>query len=210
MFGELENAVTARLKKASDLKVLGYKFGTLETYPADWDAYLGTKVLTFPAAWTTFGGMTEIEPVSQGAYVELHFGIVVAAQNQRNETATRQGVPGIPGEPGSYQLVKDVIALIMGNNLGLDWAERCRFHAVKFVQSTPKIRELGLSMMAVGFKTRTSLMSENINLTDEFEGDLELVDVQWDIPPFTNPKPADWTPDAEDKISLPGCDQEEA
>jgi phage gp37-like protein len=207
MFAELENAVAGRMKAASDAEVLGYQIRAIDTYPADWDAYLGSKVLNYPAAWVTFGGLTDVDRVGFGSQVMAHFGVVVASKNLRNETFSRQGTPNVPNEPGSYQLALDVIALVNGSDLGLDWIEACSFHALKFVQSTPKMRELGISMMAVEFTTKFVLLPDNINLTDEFEGDLQTVDVKWDLPPFTTPKPADWVPDAEDTITIP---QEEA
>lgn len=203
MIGELENAVIARLKAASDGNYLGYKYRTFETYPADWDAYLTTKVLNWPAVWVTFGGMTEIERVADGSYVMAHFGIVVAAQNLRNETMTRQGGPNGTAEPGSYQLAWDVIGLINGSDLGLDWLNACEFKALKFVAATPAMLQKSVSMLAVEFTTRFLLMPDRIDLTGEFTGDLATFDVKWDVPPFTSPRPPDWTPDSEDQLTLP-------
>jgi hypothetical protein len=97
--------------------------------------------------------------------------------------------------------------MINGSQLDLNWIEACSFQALKFVQSTPKMRELGLSMLAVEFTTRFMLEPDYLDLTGEFEGQLQVMDVKWDVPPFTNPKPAGWVPDAEDVIDVP---QEEA
>jgi hypothetical protein len=43
MIAAIELGILARLKAVSDSDALGYKYGTLETYPEDWDEYLKDK-----------------------------------------------------------------------------------------------------------------------------------------------------------------------
>lgn len=205
MIADIENGIVARLNAASDGGYLGYKYRTKETYPTDWDAYLTKAIPSFPAYWVTFGGWTPVGRIGNGVQVEAQFGVVVAAQNLRNESATRHGGVNETVEPGSYQMIMDVVGLLHGSCVGLDaFIEALEVGALQFVAATPLMLQHSISMMAVHFSTRFTLQPDDFDMTGEFAGDLATFNVKWDLPPFTAaPRPDDWVPDAEDQISLP-------
>src|SRR3546814_18789138 len=88
---QIENAILARLKAFADAGVLGYTWGTLESYPVDWDEYFKEKTQwKSPAAWVSFLGWGQSDSLGPGTVrMAASFGLVVAAANKRNETAQR-------------------------------------------------------------------------------------------------------------------------
>lgn len=208
---EVENAIIARLQAASDADVLGYRFRTLETYPENFDLYLKQKIKgarPYPAAWVVFGGWRN--PVDLGAEVQIEaaFGVVVAAKSLRNETAQRHGA-GVAGEPGSYQLVQDVIGLLQGHALGLE-ISGLQLVQTQSVRPTQTILENQLSVFASEFRTRMTLPASTFGsraLTD-----FSTFNANWDLPPLAaltpDPDtgarlPADAVTDATDHVELP-------
>lgn len=210
---EIENAILARLKAAGEADVLGYRFRTLDTYPADFDIYLKEKIKgdrPFPAAWVVFGGWRS--PTDDGALqAPAVFMVVVAAQNLRNEQARRHGATTGAGaaEVGSYQLMLDVAGLIHGQHLGLDIG-RLELGPCRSVRPTQTILERQLSLYALEFTTRMPIAVSGFPAAalDDFE----TFNVNWDVPPFGGVDgddeaegvqlPADETADATDRLEL--------
>ena len=206
---EIENAILARLKAAGEADVLGYRFRTLDTYPADFDIYLKEKIKgdrPFPAAWVVFGGWRA--PTDDGGLqAPAVFMVVVAAQNLRNEQARRHGAGA--AEVGSYQLMLDVAGLIHGQHLGLDIG-RLELGPCRSVRPTQIILERQLSLYALEFTTRMPIAVSGFPAPalDDFEP----FNVNWDVPPFGGVDgddeaegvqlPADETADATDRLEL--------
>jgi len=184
----IENAIIARLKAAGDAGVLGYQYRTLESYPADWDAYLREKVIRAPAAWAVFAGMQRGETVGFGGLrAEAHFGLVVMAENARNETAQRHGGPSL-AEPGSYQLAMDAIALLQGQDLGLpiDAIEVRGCHVVRTMEI---VKDRKVAMLALELVTSISIQAASTGLPADTAapgalGDFKTFHADWDVPPF--------------------------
>lgn len=218
MIAQIELAMLAALKAAGVDGVLGYKWQTLETYPEEWDTYLKDKRdWRAPAAWVVFAGADDSFVTSTGT-VRLEgarFGLVVAAENKRNETATRHGGPGTAAaaEPGSYQLILDAIAILGGSNLGLD-INALLPGAIRSVRPFEALKERNVSMFATMFVTAfefTSLPS------GEVLDDFVTLHLDWDIPAFGGvdgdlgapgiqlPAPVDGpgSADASDHLTLP-------
>jgi len=117
--GAVENRMLEHIQRATDSGALRYAFATRETWPAKFDQVLNSEVVRYPAVWTAFGGCHEVETIARGRWrAKCSFGIVVAAENMRNEQSRRHG--GSPAEPGSYQLAQDVFRLFAGQSIGLD------------------------------------------------------------------------------------------
>lgn len=210
MIGAIENAMIARLKAASDAGALGYRYLTLETYPEDWDEYLkDVAVLRAPAAWVVFAGLRLLD---DSVTSQLTFGLVVMAENARNESATRHGGSGpggpIAGEPGSYQLAEDAIMLLGGSDLGIAIGP-LNFRSLRIVSRFPALQQRKVSMLAAEFTTDCIMAPE---LVDGEWPPFELFHANWDIPPFGNVDadpdapgaqiPADATADATDDVHL--------
>lgn len=214
MIGTVENALLARLRAASDGDVLGYRYATLETYPENWDAYLKDKVaLRAPAAWVVFGGWGS--PVGERSLPLLPatFGLVVMAENQRNEQATRHGDPADPRVPGSYQMVVDAVSLFAGHDLGLPIGA-LTVGTCRHVRPPAALAERKVSMLAL--ELRTTFQVEPSSVSGAI-ADFTHFHADWDIPPIGAGR--DGTPvggrpwsgpdpdnaDAADDLTLPGA-----
>lgn len=204
----VENAILDRLKAAGDAGVLGYHYRTRDTYPADFDAFLKQKIKgdrPFPAAWVVFGGWRA--PVDTGAALQAPavFMVVVAAQNLRNETATRHGAG--EAEVGSYQLMLDTAALLHGQNLGLDIGA-LQLGPCRSVRPTPTIIERQLSLYALEFTTQLPIEVSTFPVADL--ADFATFHADWDVPPIGNvstdlpaPTEGEGAADAADTVELP-------
>ena len=213
MIGAIENAIEARLRAASDAGLLGYKYRTLETYPDNWDEYLtGQSALPAPGAWITFAGWRPIAAQPSFPRIMLQFGLVVMAENARNERATRQGDPFDPAKPGSYQMIEDAIALLAGQDLGLDIGALA-IGSLSFVGRIAALKDRRVSMLALELRTEVGLAAVPPGaLVDADVGDFRIFHANWDLPPFGNVDadpassgvqlPADATADATDHVIL--------
>lgn len=214
MIAAVENGMLARLKAAADAGALGYAWRTLETYPADWDAYFKNKPqLNAPAAWVVFGGVERVERSNDGPIATCSFGLVVAATNLRNEEATRHGrtVPsGRTPEPGSYQLMLDAVGLLDDQDLGLDIAPLAFVEAREVVAASAAALR-NASVWALRF--RTDILFARLALDQDALVDFELFHANWDVPGFGGIDAAPGTPgvqipddahaDATDHVGLP-------
>ena len=215
MIGAVENAILARLRAAGDAGALGYRYHSLETYPVNWDEYLKDKGnLRAPAAWATFAGWgaNSDGEISQ-PLLPATFGLVVMAENQRNEQATRHGDPVDQTVPGSYQMIIDAISLLAGDDLGV-LAGPIVIGACQHVRPPAALRERKVSMLAL--ELRTKLQFEPLDL-DDGPVDFTHFHADWDVPPigagrdgtpiggvpWTGPDPDN--ADAADDIFLPGA-----
>lgn len=199
----IENAIIARLRAAGEADVLGYRFRTLDTYPADFDVYLKNEIIgdnAFPAAWVVFGGWRN--PVDDGALqAPAVFMVVVAAMNLRNEQSRRHG--GAVGEVGSYQLMLDVASLIHGQRLDLDIGA-LQLGPCRSVRPTPTIVERQLSLYALEFTTLMPI--EVARFPSAALDDFSTFHANWDLPPFGG---VDADPEAPG-VQLPADDEADA
>lgn len=212
MIAAIETAILTRLKAAEAGVPLGYDWRLLETYPADWDAYFKNKTqINAPAAWVTFAGFERIAKSNEGPIGTAAIGVVVAARNLRNETATRHGAEaGGKVEPGSYQLMLDAIGVLVDQDFDLD------ITGLKLIE-TRQVDAAGvaalrqMSVFALRFQTDVTIPA--LPFDDVAADPFERFHANWDIAPFggvdsdpTTPGvqlPADATADATDHMELP-------
>ncbi len=210
MIGAIENAIIDQLRARSDDGTFGYLYRTLESYPDDFDAYFAAKkgLMRAPAAWCVFLALDDcFDPGDgTGAQGTGRFALIVAAQNLRNETATRQGGPDGQAEPGSYQLAVDAARVLTGNSLydaeGISPLTRSiSISGLRLVQRTKMMAENNLSLMAIELRCSFSLGKFQAGA----EGQFEQLHVDWDVPPIGNveaPLPAAEA-DASDDVQVP-------
>ncbi|MDM7928664.1 phage protein Gp37 [Blastomonas fulva] len=203
MIAAIENAVLDLLRAASDDNRLGYRFATLETYPDEWDAYLKIKrQLRCPGAWCVFLGIVSMEFSDDGVtYGLARFATVLAAENLRNEEATRHGGGG---QPGSYQLGLDAIGLLAGNDLDLDIGHIVP-RRLALVGRTEETRKQHLSIIAFEWESRVPIAEL---IADGELADFETFHANWDVPPFGGigpDLPDDEPADATDTVTLEGA-----
>lgn len=202
----VENAILARIKAASDGGALGYVYPaeSLMSWPENFDQLLERKTIRWPACWAVFGGVHSTEQLGRGTWrLNCGFGVVVGAQNARNEESRRHGDPANPAVPGSYQLAFDAFALLSGQSLGLDISplqpESMQAIAIDNVKAAPDI-----SLYALSFATAIPFdAAAPADLAD-----FTTFHADWDLPPFGRvqpPLPDDGDAVAADTVTLQGA-----
>ena len=202
MIATIENAVLARLKAAGG-GALGYHYKSLETYPENWDEMFKAKaVADYPAAWVVFAGLSQgrIESDALAAF-DASFGLIVAARNLRNETATRHG-GGKAGEPGSYQLMEDAIALLNGW-APVEGAGAIEITATRFTRPVEAQESLSLSAIGIFFNVPLGIVAVDLP-EDGSLGDFKWLHANWDFAPSNGITdiPDDARADATDHIKV--------
>lgn len=183
MIAAIENAIIARLKLAAELDLLGYRWRTAETYPADWDRWLKDKMgqLNDPGFWVVFAGGPNTPRSSNGTKrVKAVFGVIVFARSQANETATRHGRGSAPG---SYQLIEDVIGLLDGQSLGLD-IDALDVGAVRVVRPSEALGEFKGSMLGIELTTAFEIAQTPDDLSSDDPVPFTDFHMNWDVRPF--------------------------
>lgn len=206
LIAAIELGLVGELRNAAGDGRLGYLWGTLESYPDDFDDYLEAEMgmLRFPAAWAVFLGLGQgvDNDDETGWNGEATFALVVAAQNNRGETETRHGGQDEGKEPGSYRLMLDAVRILSRNELCLPLTKPIEVTGARPVARSDKMRKLGLSLIAISLKCTVPF-----GRYDD-EGDIAeflRFHADWDVPPIGNvvaPLPAA-DPDAEDMVELP-------
>lgn len=163
--------------------LLGYKYRTLETYPADWDDYFREKTdWNAPGAWAVYAGATSISVIGGGTILVegAQFGLVVGAENLRDEQSTRHGGPDPRAEPGSYRLATDALALLSGNALGLD-IRALEPKRMLLVRPSALMLERKASLIALQFETTFEIAPLDI---DADLADFVRFNADYDVPAF--------------------------
>ena len=117
IYAQIEDAVIARIKAASDSGDLGYRLAAVQSYGGEFDdeAFF-SAVRKFPAVWVTVGGSKLQRKSARVWTMAPVIAVMVGSRSVRGERFTRHGAVG---EVGSYQLLQDVTDLLAGQKLGL-------------------------------------------------------------------------------------------
>jgi phage gp37-like protein len=209
MIAAIEAAILARLDAASVSGVLGYTLKTTESLPIELDlTRLAEYFQTYPAAGVVFERLTPISKVGGARWkVEGLFHVLVAAENLRNEKSTRLG--GGPGEVGSYQMVEDAAALLIGQDLGLE-ISALAFAGVASLYTGDLVKGQRISLLSLGLTTSFVIEARPpATALDDFT----TFSADWDIPPIGGVDadlgapgvqlPAHSKADAADEVTLP-------
>ncbi|HUO23122.1 MAG TPA: phage protein Gp37 [Caulobacteraceae bacterium] len=179
MIGAVENGMIKRVVDASMAKVLGYTYATTDSWPKEFDDYLSSQTIKYPALWSVFGGVRSTERVTKGRWrSHATFGLVAAAENKRNERSRRFG--GTESEVGTYQMAQDIVALLGDQTLGLD-IDALAPVSIEPVETSdiPKLKQI--SMLAVTFATALYFETEQMP-TDAFP--FKTIHANWDPAPY--------------------------
>jgi phage gp37-like protein len=182
VIAEIELGMLAALGAASDSGAIPYRYRTRETYPADWDErFRETTEWNAPGAWAVFAGANSMTLLGSGD-IEIEgaqFGLVVGAENLRDEQSTRHGGASA-AEVGSYRLATDAVRLLSGNPLGLG-IQGLQPKRLLLVRPSALLIERKVSLIAIQFETSFTLSP----LDPDFAvGDFERLHLDWDVPPF--------------------------
>jgi len=114
IYAQLEDAVIARVKNASDSNALGYRLAQVGSYGGEFDDdTFFTQFRKFPAVWVTVGGDKPKKISAKVWECQMALAVMVGTRNVRGERSTRHGDVR---EPGSYQLAQDVRDLLVGQD----------------------------------------------------------------------------------------------
>lgn len=196
MIQQIEDAIVALVKAASNAGVLGYQFETAAAYGLAADQ-IDRGVLAYPAMWAIYAG-DRTAPEDAGGHQMRYsptFMVFVAAEDWQSKTFTRE--KGDSLAPGAYQLMQDVRRLLVGHNLGMP------IQRLRPGRTTVVPVEQNVSVISIEFET--SYVEE---IDPEIDGvhDFLRFRADYDVPPHGNvvpPLPAQQA-DARDAVDLPG------
>ncbi|MEO6217761.1 MAG: phage protein Gp37 [Sphingomonas sp.] len=194
MIAAIELAMLARIRETA--LALGISWGTLHTFPDDWEAYLESDaVIQCPAAWVVFTGWqsTELLDDHQLRVRGGSFGLMIADENKRpDEQYQRHGYAGNAGEPGSYKLILAAVASLAGQTLGLDLFTPLDCGPLRPVAPTAASSARQMSRYSALFTCDFPLTLVGDGVTDPAE--LLTLHANWDIPALGDPIPVDREP----------------
>ena len=198
MIGTIEQAIVDAIKAASDSGVLGYKLKKVESYGDQLHDQKQLKQITkyYPAVWVVFAGEPKPEEGPGGVFRHAPtFTLFIAQKNRRNEVATRKGSDG---KVGSYQIIKDVRALLANQTLALEIKPIDPGAVRNIINGSLQ----GAKASIYALEIHTVYESNQPDVTAGNQGDFATFHTDWDIPPHGNvvgPLPADES-DASDEI----------
>jgi phage gp37-like protein len=201
MIAAIELAMLATLRAASVTKLVPWTWGSLETYPEDWDSHLQDNhgLISAPAAWIVWRGARPAQGVeSRNPQHEHVFGVVVMAENSRSEQDTRHG-DGVT--TGSYALAQAVAQVLTGQSLGPD-LPALKVGAIRHVRPPLALQQKKVSMLYVEFSCSFGLHERPVAASPALD-DLSTLHINYDIAAGKQaaaPLPDDADADATDHI----------
>ncbi|HBT44307.1 MAG TPA: hypothetical protein DIW51_08985 [Rhodospirillaceae bacterium] len=192
MIDQIEDAMIARMKAAATPEILGYTYGSCETYDGEIDEDRLIELANrAPAAWLVFAGDKEHRRAGGTRYVTGTFVVLLAARSLRNQADARRGSGD---RVGAYQMTRDVIALIDGRKLGLDLVEPLKFTERRTLFSK-RTRQTFAAVYAVTFTCIYALPAHPDALDD-----FAAVAGDWELPgaPPSQDFEADYQADPDD------------
>nr|ELR5201263.1 DUF1834 family protein [Providencia rettgeri] len=146
---QIENSIIQRLKLG-----MGRMLREVASYSGELDVDIGNIIRAFPAAWVTFGGITNSKYTStsrQKVIVTGKFVVMVGDYNTRSDAASRSGGANL-NEVGTYRHIHGVRRLLTGQDLGLT-IDPLMPGVVRTLYNT-QVNERALSIFACEFETR--------------------------------------------------------
>ncbi|HHR5829702.1 TPA: DUF1834 family protein [Providencia alcalifaciens] len=149
MITQIENGIIQRLTHG-----MGQVLREVASYRGELDVDIGHIVRAFPAAWVTFGGITNSKYTStsrQQVIVTGKFVVMVGDYNARSDAAGRMGGINL-NEVGTYQQIHGVRRLLTDQDLGLP-IDPFMPGIVRTLYNT-QVNAQALSIFACEFETR--------------------------------------------------------
>lgn len=199
--GAIEDAIISRFTAAIEASALGY-VPAISTYAGEFTQDIGRAIVVWPSFLVLYTGASLTKEARATFGMRHTFGVVCIARSLRNEAESRRGAAG---EPGSYQLVDDVLALVSGLVVNDESGKpMCTPLVPRGVRPLLNDRPDGqlLSIYAVDFDTE--LTHATLPATGDV-GDFNVLHTNWDVPVHGNvsrPLPADDTADATDHLVI--------
>lgn len=148
MITQIESNIIQRLKLG-----MGSMLREVASYSGELDVDIGNIIRAFPAAWVTFGGITNSKYTStsrQKVIVTGKFVVMVGDYNTRSDASSRTGGANL-NEVGTYRHIHGVRRLLTGQDLGLT-INPLMPGVVRTLYNT-QVNERALSIFACEFET---------------------------------------------------------
>lgn len=199
-FGDIEQAIKDlcdQQKKSSKWPWLA----TVQSYGGEFDEDLLNIVKRFPAIWVTTTGDAAPKKLSHNKYEYfVKVVIMVGASSMRNEEARRHGAGS---DIGSYDMLKEVWKLFIGNSLkqeiqGLNPLEPGKTKTIFNTQ----VRSQSISVLAQEFTTSFIIKASDRDREEQDEDVGEIRKIHTDYYYQPSDKTAEDVADASDVIHL--------
>lgn len=187
MIGTIENALVDRLARINEAATLGYRLRQIKSYSGELRSQAErARIKDFPAAWLAFDGADNVQEISSFIKLRGRWMWLVAAENLRNEKASRHG----DGDAaGAYQIATDIISVFSGHipaslsgmtETPVDGANAIKNMSIRPV-SIDESRNGRLAIYAVPFicDFMIAKTSPDVDLTNP----LAAIHTNWDLPP---------------------------
>ncbi len=121
IYAAIEQAIKDKLAANSGADSRMPYMRSIKTYGGEFDEGLAAVVRQMPAVWVAFAGAGQPKPINTAGskwLVPLNYAVMVGQRNVRDEESTRHGVivNGSLLEVGTYQMLSDVQALLLGED----------------------------------------------------------------------------------------------
>lgn len=199
MIGTIEQAIIDHIKAAEAAGALGYELKTVASYGGELTDDLNRIVHQFPAIWVIYSGEKAGQAFSNTQQADAKYSVIVGAKSLRNEKSARKGSgTGV----GSYQMARDMKALLTGETFGLDISP-LRFSAILPLFNDRSDKGLA-SIYKVDFLVEYPETLVDDTAIDGLD-DFETFHSNWDVPAHGNVGPEipdDDNADATDTVTL--------
>lgn len=178
MIGIIEQAIIDKIAAASSgaTPALGYRIKDCKSYGGELEGPVTEIAKRFPAVLVMFKGFgTPLELGSDAWRYPATFVVIAGNQDRRNNKAARHGVGS--GDAGSYQMVTDMLTLLVGSDLGLDIGH------LEPGRVVPLINSKTVSVYSVEINTSFDI---EYQAPDSDLDAFELLHTDWDIPTHGN------------------------
>lgn len=192
--GMIELLAAASKENVSGQPLLGYRLRQVESYKGQLNGgpkRVAELIRETPAVWICF---ENAKPQPASGLWEGTFVAVCVTKNARNEKAARHGAGD--GEVGVYQVSKDVAALLDGQTFGVPHLEAMRCANID-APFNAEFENTRAAIMVLTFQASwdpdgfTGVAGDAPSYPPGREaGRFAHFNADWDVPPFTAPKPA--------------------
>ena len=178
MIGTIEQAIIDKIKAATSgaTPALGYTLPTVQSYGGELEGPATEIAKRFPATLVMFAGIVNAEHIGGEAWkYTARFAVIVGNKDRRNNTAARHGVGA--GDAGSYQMVIDMLRLLIGSDLGLEIEALTPGRVVALANAK--------TVSIYSAEVETSFIVEHLAADSDLDT-FATLNIDWDIPPFGN------------------------
>ncbi len=177
MIDTIEQGMIDKIAAASSgvTPALGYRIKDVKSYGGELEGPVTEIAKRAPAVLVMFAGIREAVHLGgeQWRYT-AGFAVIVLNQDRRNNKAARHGVGD---DAGSYQMVTDMLRLLVGSDLGLEISQLAPGRVVALINSK--------TVSAYSIEVSTTFIIDYQAADADLDAFAQL-HVDWDVPTLGN------------------------